>query len=95
MQKWSKQAVTYSMVMNEKSSTCNLHNKTNISARPKNNEKQMIIDREKALVMSSKNTQSQLDSKVTGNITASQKYISEAKYALISVLRSPCSQYYS
>lgn len=46
----------------KKGSTCKLYNKTNISARPKNNEKQMIIDREKALVMSSKNTQTQLDS---------------------------------
>lgn len=56
----------------------------------------MIIDREKALVMSSKNTHTQLDSKVTGNITASQKYISEAKYDLISMmLRFPCSQYNS
>lgn len=42
----------------------------------------MIIDREKALVMSSKNTQSQLDSEVTGNVSASQKYIFEAKYGI-------------
>lgn len=80
----------------KKSSTCKLYNKTNISARPKNNEKQMIIDRKKALVMSSKNTHTQLDSKVTGNITASQKYISEAKYDLISMMLCfPCSQYNS
>lgn len=79
-----------------KNSTCKLHNKTNISARPKNNEKKMIIDREKGLVMSSKNTQTQLNSKVTGNITVSQKYISKAQYALISMMLCfPCSQYYS
>lgn len=38
-----------------KGSTCKLHNKTNISAWPKNNEKEMIINREKVLVMSLKN----------------------------------------
>lgn len=41
--------------MNEKKvALVNYITKQNISARPKNNEKQMIIDREKALVMSSK-----------------------------------------
>lgn len=68
--------------MKKKVALVNYITKQNISARPKNNEKQMIIDRERALVMSSKNTQGQLDSDVTGNVSASQKYIFEAKYGI-------------